>query len=304
MRLRLFNLKYFTLNKKAIYAIIICAILAGSNGLLIKSMTSLTTGTIAWFRAAIPIFILIPFLIKDRELHIKGNNKRMLLASLINAARMYLYLLAYIYTTIGNSVVLFYTYPIFVTAIEAVFYKQRIERKQTLLLLLAFTGIVITYIGKPFSFQSNDFVGMLAAVGAAVGYAITVVLFKAENERYSKNQMIFYQNIVGAIVFIPFLTNLPNASLSDLGIGVFYGLLIGIVVFKLFFFGLKQLSAATATTLMYLEVVSAILLGYFILDEAITWNIIVGGILIVTSSYYISRMNKKAHRKELEEAAV
>tara|TARA_R100001369_G_scaffold20091_3_gene36944 strand:- start:18554 stop:19432 length:879 start_codon:yes stop_codon:yes gene_type:complete len=292
------------LNKKAIYAIIICAILAGANGLLIKSMTSLTTGTIAWFRTATPILILIPFLIKDGELHFKGNNKKMLLASLINAARMYLYLLAYIYTSIGNTVVLFYTYPIFVTAIEAIFFRQKIERKQVLLLFLAFIGIVITYIGKPFSFQSKDFIGMFAAVGAAVGYAITVVLFKAENERYSKNQMIFYQNIVGAIVFIPFLTSLPNATLPDLGMGVFYGFLIGIVVFKLFFFGLKQLSAATATTLMYLEVVSAILLGHFVLDETITWNIIVGGILIVASSYFISRMNKKAHRKELDEAAV
>ncbi len=292
------------MNKKAIYAIIICAILAGANGLLIKSMTSLTTGTIAWFRTAVPILILIPFLIKDRELHFKGNNKKMLLASLINAARMYLYLLAYIYTSIGNTVVLFYTYPIFVTAIEVIFFRQKIERKQILLLLLAFTGIVITYIGKPFSFQSKDFIGMLAAVGAAIGYAVTVVLFKAENERYSKNQMIFYQNIVGAIVFIPFLIALPNATLPDLGIAVFYGFLIGIVVFKLFFFGLKQLSAATATTLMYLEVVSAILLGYFILDEAITWNIILGGLFIITSSYFISRMNKSALNKELEEAAV
>ena len=289
------------MNKKAIYAIIICAILAGANGLLIKSMTSLSTGTIAWFRTAIPILILIPFLIKDGELHFKGNNKKMLLASLINAARMYLYLLAYIYTSIGNTVVLSYTYPIFVTAIEAIFFKHKIERKQILLLLLAFTGIVITYIGKPFSFQSRDFIGMLAAVGAAVGYAVTVVLFKAENERYSKNQMIFYQNIVGAVVFIPFLISLPSASLSDLGIGVFYGFLIGIVVFKLFFFGLKQLTAATATTLMYLEVVSAILLGYFVLDEAITWNIILGGCFIVTSSYLISRMNKKAQKLAAKE---
>lgn len=283
------------MNKKAIYAIIICAILAGANGLLIKSMTSLSTGAIAWFRTGVPILILIPFLWKDGELHFKGNNKKMLLASLINAARMYLYLLAYIYTSIGNTVVLFYTYPIFVTIIEAIFFKKKIEKNQSLLLLLAFTGIVITYIGKPFSFQSNDFIGMLAAVGASIGYAITVVLFKVENARYSKNQMVFYQNIVGAILFIPFLIALPSASLPDLGIGVFYGFLIGIVVFKLFFFGLKQLSAATATTLMYLEVVSAILIGYFILNEPITWNIILGGILIVTSSYLISKMNKKAN---------
>lgn len=283
------------MNKKAIYAIIICAILAGANGLLIKSMTSLSTGAIAWFRTGIPILILIPFLWKDGELHFKGNNKKMLLASLINAARMYLYLLAYIYTSIGNTVVLFYTYPIFVTIIEAIFFRKKIERNQSLLLLLAFTGIVTTYLGKPFSFQSNDFIGMLAAVGASIGYAVTVVLFKVENARYSKNQMVFYQNIVGALLFMPFLIALPSATLPDIGIGVFYGFLIGIVVFKLFFYGLKQLTAATATTLMYLEVVSAILIGYFILDEPITWNIVLGGILIVTSSYLISRMNKKAN---------
>ena len=288
------------MNKKAIYAIIICAILAGANGLLIKYMSSMTTGSIAWFRTAIPILILIPFLYKDGELHFKGNNKKMLLASFINAIRMYLYLLAYMYTSIGNTVVLFYTYPIFVTAIEIIFFKQKIKRQQVLLLLLAFVGIVITYIGKPFSFYSRDFIGMLAAIGASIGYATTVVLFKAENHRYSKNQMVFFQNIIGAIVFVPFLMSLPEAELSHIGMGVFYGFLIGIVVFKLFFHGLSQLTASTATTLMYLEVVSAILLGYFVLGEPLTWNILFGGSLIVTSSYLISRMNKKATLKEVE----
>lgn len=281
------------MEKKAVYAVILCALLAGNNGLLIKSMASMSTGSIAWFRTAVPVLFLIPFLVKDRELHFRGNPRKMLLASFINAIRMYLYLLAFIYTSIGNAVVLFYTYPLFVTAIEYLFFGQKLQRSQTWFLLLAFIGIVVTYAGKPFSFASNDFIGMLSAIGASIGYAVTVILFKSETPNYSKNQLIFYQNLIGALVFVPFLTGLSEVGLPQIGIGVLYGLLIGIVVFKLFFYGLKELTAATATTLMYLEVVSAIVLGYFVLDERLSWNILAGGALILISSFYISKLNRK-----------
>ena len=281
------------MEKKAIYAVVICALIAGNNGLLIKSMFSLSAGSIAWFRTAIPIFFLLPFLIKDKTFQFKGNNKKMLLASFINAIRMYLYLLAFIYTSIGNAVILFYTYPLFVTAIEYLFFKRKIKSSQILFLILAFIGIVVTYAGKPFSFASSDFIGMLSALGASIGYAITVILFKSQSGNYSQNQLIFYQNLIGAVVFIPFLFGLENANLPHIGIGVFYSFLIGIVVFKLFFYGLKELTATTATTLMYLEVVSAILLGYFVLDEKLSWNILAGGSLILISSFLISRANQK-----------
>lgn len=281
------------MEKKAIYAVVLCALLAGNNGLLIKSMSSMSTGGMAWFRTAVPILFLIPSLIKDKQLHFRGNTKKMLLASFINAIRMYLYLLAFIYTSIGNAVVLFYTYPLFVTAIEYLFFKQKLKKAQTWFLILAFIGIVITYLGKPFSFASDDFIGMLSAIGASIGYAVTVILFKSETPNYSKNQLIFYQNLIGALVFVPFLIGLSEVELPQIGIGILYGLLIGIVVFKLFFYGLKELTAATATTLMYLEVVSAIVLGYFVLDEKLSWNIFAGGSLILISSFYISKLNRK-----------
>jgi drug/metabolite transporter (DMT)-like permease len=244
------------------------------------------------------VLFILPVLSKGGMLHFKGNTKKVLIASTINAARMYLYLIAFIYTSIGNAVVLFYTYPLFVAAIETIHFKVKMKRSQTLFLLLAFVGIVITYLGKPFSFESDDFIGMMAAIGASIGYAITVVIFKSETQNYTKDQLIFFQNIVGAFVFLPFIVTLPEAKIEHLGTGVLYGFLIGIVVFKLFFFGLKHLTAATATSLMYLEVVSAILLGYFILDEKLTWNTLLGGGCIVISSFYISRLMGKKSKAE------
>ncbi len=275
---------------KAIYAVIICAIIAGGNGLLIKSMSSLTAGSIAWFRTIVPVVFLLPTILDASNPLVKGNYKKMLLASAINAIRIYFYLVAFIFTSIGNAVVIFYLWPIFVTLFSVFVLKQKMEKRQLLLVFLGFLGLIIAYSDKSFSFGNRDFIGMLAALLSSIGYAITVLIFKSEADNFSKEQIIVYQNLIGGLVFVPFLMVLPEALWSHIGIAIFYALLVGIVVFKLFFFGLKNLSASTASSLMYLELVSAILLGYFILNETMTLNTIFGGGLIILSSFLITRM--------------
>ena len=282
------------MTKKAIYAIVIAALIAGSNGILIKAMPSLTTGAIGWFRAGVPVLFLLPGLIKANELRVKGNTKMLVLASVINAVRTYFFLLAFVYTSVGNAVVLFYVYPLFITIIETLIYKTPIKRNQILLMLLAFAGIAVTYADKEFSFASRDFIGMLAAVLAALGYAFFVCIFKRQTHDCNRNQLLFYQNIAGALLFLPFLFGVQQVELAHIGIGVFYGLLIGIVQFSLFFFGLKHLNATTAASLMYLEVLSAVILSFLILDEQLSWNTYLGGSFILLSSFFISRLNRKA----------
>ena len=166
------------MTKKAIYAVILAACIAGFNGVLIKAMPSLTTGTIGWFRVGVPVLFLLPSLLYNREIRIKGDRKMLLLATVINAIRLYFYLVAFMYTSIGNAVVLFYVYPLFVTLIETLVYKSPISKIQVYLMILAFMGIGITYLNKPFSFESNDFIGMMASLLSAVGYASFVCIFK------------------------------------------------------------------------------------------------------------------------------
>jgi len=281
------------MENKAIYAVILAALIAGFNGILIKAMPSLSTGAIGWFRAGVPVLFLLPGLLKARQLKVQGNTRMLLLASVINAVRTYFFLLAFVYTSVGNAIVLFYVYPLFITIIETTVYKAPISKKQVLFMLLAFGGIAFTYADKEFSFESRDFIGMLAAILAAVGYAFFVSIFKRQTQDCNRNQLLFYQNLAGAVLFIPFLFGLKDVVLTHMGIGIFYGLLIGIVQFGLFFFGLKHLNATTAASLMYLEVLSAVILSFFILKEQLSWNTYIGGALILISSFFISRLNRK-----------
>lgn len=282
------------MTKKAIFAVVIAACIAGLNGILIKGMPSLSTGAIGWFRVGVPVLFLLPTLIYKNEIRLKGDYKMLILATVINAIRLYFYLVAYTFTSIGNAVVLFYVYPLFVTLIETFVYKSPIKKAQIYLVLLAFTGIAITYLNKPFSFESDDFIGMMASILSALGYAFFVSIFKRQTPNYNRRQLLFFQNLGGALLFLPFLFTMEGAVPAEIGIAIVYALLIGIVVFSLFFFGLKHLNATTASSLMYLEVLSAVILSFLILQEQLSWNTYLGGSLILISSFFISRLNRKA----------
>lgn len=281
------------MKQKAIYALIIASIIAGFNGIMIKAMESMTAGSIAFIRATIPSILLLAWIFQTKTNIFRGNTKKMLGASFINAGRIYLYLMAFIYTTIGNAIILFYSWPIFVSLLGIFFLKEKVSRKQILLLLTAFTGLIIAYSGKSFSFEDKDFVGMLAAIFASIGYAITVVIFKSESDNYHRNEIIFFQNLAGIFVFLPFFfSNYPVAELSDIGVAFLYALLIGIGVYSLFFYGLKHLKASTASSMMYLEVVSALIVSALILNESLSVNMVVGGSLILLSSFLVTNLNK------------
>lgn len=285
---------FFLMRQKALYAVIFCASFAGFSGIFIKEM-SISASSIAWFRTAIPALLIGGWMMIKGIPFFRGNYKKMIWASLLNSIRMYLFFVAYVYTSIGNAVILCYTWPIFASLLSSKILKEKIPKQQIYLLILAFLGLVIANMDKTFSYEDHDFIGMTSAVASAFIYSITVIIFKSEAENYSTNEMIFYQNFTGMILFLPFAFYLNPLPLpSDYYIGFIYAVLIGIIGFNLFFFGLKYLKASVASSLMYLEVVGAIILSYIWYGDLLSWNMIIGGAMILSASFLIQRVSRKS----------
>ncbi len=285
------------MKERAYLAVLTGAAIGGVGGLFIKAM-SIPATSIACIRMMVPCMLLGGWVLYTKTRIFRGNYKVMLGGSAINAVRLYLFLVAFIYTSIGNAIIVFYTWPIFGTLLGATLLKEHITRQQIRLLGLAFTGIVIAYSNQKFSFDNQDFIGMTAAISSAFLYALTVIIFKTETPNYTRNEIVFYQNIVGALVFIPFLIfNEPIPTARDVTLGISYGLMVGIVAYSFFFFGLKYLDASRASMLTYVEVVSAVLLGYLFLDEVLSWNMIVGGGCIILSTILL-RLETREVRRE------
>lgn len=135
---------------------------------------------------------------------------------------------------------------------------------------------------------------MLAMLISASLSAVTTLLFKLQSENYTKQQLVFFQNVAGAIIFLPFLfINQPYPNFSQSSLASLYSLLIGLVAFLLWFSALKKIKASTLAIISYTEVVSAIILGALILKEGITLNMIIGGGIILAVSYFARNMENK-----------
>jgi len=270
-------------------AIIIAATIGGSSGVFIK-LLDLPATTITFFRMAVPVVVLLAYLKHKGTTFFRGNYRIMMLASVLNATRMFFFFVGYLYTSIGNAVIILFTWPIFGSLFSAIFLKEKISGRTATLIMLAFMGIVIMYSEKEIGFGNEDFIGMAAMLFSAILFSITAVIFKKELVNYSRTETIFYQNLVGAFVFLPFLfINTPFPTALQAGVASLYGFLIGIVAFVLFFFALRRLKMSHYALFTYWEVIAAIFFGVVFFQEEITLNMILGGGLILATGILLKK---------------
>lgn len=269
------------------WEVILAGIIWGSSGFFIKYL-ALPTTTVTFFRLAVPTILLFIFLTIKKIKLFQGNNRLIILASTLNAGRIFLYIVGFTFASIGNAVIILYTWPIFATFFAMIFLQEKVHTRNFSLIFIALTGVALIYFQKEFSFSDNNFLGMTAMLFSAAIYALTIIIFKKESEKYSTYETVFYQNVVGAIVFLPFIFfNKPFPTLFQTNQAVGYAVLIGIIGYALFFSALKRINASSAAFLSYIEVVSAILLGVIFFQEQLTWNMVLGGSMILVAATLI-----------------
>ncbi len=269
--------------------VIIAATFGGLGGALIKILNLPATSS-SFFRFGVPIVILF-LILKFRKIPLfTGNYKIMLVASLLNVLRIFCFIAGYIYTTMGNAILIFFTWPIFASLLSIIFVKEKIRLRTFLLLIMAFLGIAVMYLGSGITLSNKDFIGMSFMLVSAITYAFTIVIFKKELPHYTKTETLFYQNLIGAVVFLPFIfVNKPYPTLPQVGLGIIYPIVAGLCTFYLFFSALNKLKVSHYSLLTYWEVIASIFFGYVFFGEAITFNMAIGGIIIVISGILLTK---------------
>jgi drug/metabolite transporter (DMT)-like permease len=278
--------------KKAFLSVIIGSIIAGLTGLFVKNI-SVPATSIAFVRTGLPSLLIALWMAWKGIAFFRGNYRRMLVASSLNAIRMYLFLVAFIFTSITQAVIMLFTWPVFVNLLSSFWLKESISFKQMGILFLAFSGIVIIYSEQPFSLDNRDFIGMTAGMISAIFYSVSFIIYKTEIDNYHRNEVIFYQNLVGAFIFLPFFVFSKSVPvLEDLVLMTGYAILMGIVIFNFFFYGLKYLKASQASLIAYVEILSAVAVGILFMGDKITTNILIGGSFIISSITLLRHINR------------
>lgn len=270
------------------FKVILAALLWSTSGIFIRIL-KLSPGVFSFYRMAIPALFLFIFLKIKKVKLVKGPIWLLLFGSFLNAVRLFFYYISFDYTSLGNAIIILYTWPVFMTVLSLIFLKEKINLQNSILLFVAFLGIIVVFIKKEFSFQDRDFIGMTIMLISSIIYSFSLLIFKKKTDEYDGMEITFYQNIVGAVICIPFIFLHPETTIIEITLASLQGFIVGLLAFFFFFSALKKLTSVKASLLSYIEVLSTICFGLILFHEPITWNLIAGGSMILISVIFLKR---------------
>ncbi len=261
----------------------------------------LPSGVVAAFRGitgAVVIFVVM--LLTGRRVDFNAVKKKLpiLLASGIAIGFNWILLFeAYRFTGIPVATVCYYTAPIIVVIASAFIFKDKLNLKQIICVLVALVGVSL--VSGVFQSDSSKITGVICGLGAAVLYASVMIMnkFMGEVESYERT---FVQLIVAGLVVLPYaLFTTENINLNPTSVMLL--VIVGVVhtgfAYLIYFGAMKKLKSQTVAILSYIDPASAIILSSLVFMQLPTLYELVGVILIMTAAI-ASEIRKKEKQKE------
>ncbi|CAD9196398.1 DMT family transporter [Acinetobacter bohemicus] len=200
-------------------------------------------------------------------------------------------------TSTSHTVVLLYTAPIFVAlGLHCKLPSERLSKLQWSGILIAFVGIVTTFIGRENLLEqglSQVLWGDLLALLAGIMWALTTILLRLSklNEAHP-TQTLFYQLLGGFVFLFPLAFLLGQAEIhwTYIAIGslVFHTLIMSFMSLMLWFWLLRNYLASHLGVFSFLTPIFGLLFGVLLLNETIEPNFIFGTILVMVGVLVVS----------------
>ena len=201
---------------------------------------------------------------------------------------MSLYQTALVHTSASLVAVLFGANPIFTAPLAVLVTKEKLSPIKLISLGVCVVGML--FIFNPFSL-APDFYGMALALLAALTFSVYTVLGKKRIARYGGLVMSAFSFICGAIVLLIALlvTKTPifgELTVKSLPHVLYISFIVTGVGYLCYFTSMKSVPVTTSSMVFLIKPALASVLTFIILRENLTWNAIVGILLIVISSAF------------------
>jgi drug/metabolite transporter (DMT)-like permease len=175
-----------------------------------------------------------------------------------------------------------YMAPIVVALLAPVVLPERRSRIALGALVPAAGGLALVALagGDDVDFRP---LALLTGLGTALTYSALVIGTKAISARVSAAGLTLWNYTFAGLVMVPLLFGADRVvpEPDELGYVVLLGVLFTAVTGYLYIALIRKVTAQTMGVVAYLEVVSGVLLAWAVLDDALTWQVLVGGALII-----------------------
>ncbi|HHT7239089.1 MULTISPECIES: DMT family transporter [Bacillus] len=177
--------------------------------------------------------------------------------------------------------------PAFMVIFAALILKEKLTARRLLSTIIATIGVIIV-IGWDIEIGSY-FIGTIILVGAAITWALLSIYVKIASARFSSLVITTYAIFFSLFFITPFMIwEFQSSPIEHMNMYVLLGVLyLGIVstagAFFLWNKGLELMDASIGSLFFFFQPIVGSLLGWFLLNETLSSNFFIGGILIICS---------------------
>jgi DME family drug/metabolite transporter len=276
----------------------------GTFGILTKSTYALTTLgpiSLAWYR----LIFAVPFLglliaIKRYRISVSRSEVGLFIGFGFFSLTVFetLYFTSLAYTTIQHAAALLYTAPAFVAILSWFFLKEQLTSKKIVAVILSVLGafLILGLVENEPLFGSRTQIGDWLALGSGLAYSTWYVYGKVLCRNREPAVTAFLGMCIGGAMLFPlaFVTEgLPTPqTLTGWELIAALGIIPTAMAYLLYLAGLKLIEATAASVFAIMEPLTSAILAFYVFQETLTYDSLIGFGLIISSILLISTARK------------
>lgn len=261
--------------------------LEGSNTLSLTFYRSFLSLPIMF---AILKFLKIPMSVSKKE------GAKLTLAGLIGPTITTLTLYgAYNYISVGMTTTIHYIYPVLVTAVCIIFFKEKISKEKIVAVILSTIGICLFFDG---SFSTN-IKGILLALASGIAYGAHILFIDKSGIKEMHPIKFSFYSCVASSIFL-FAVGITTKSLvfNMTAYGWFYtvlvSMLVSILANSLMPVAIKNVGSTVTSIAGMFEPITSVIMGILFLREPFTFKNMLGSTIIIVAVLILALTKEKA----------
>lgn len=269
--------------------LVLVMVLWGSLGVFTRSIP-LSALSLAFLRALIALPVLFAALkMKNTEKVEWRLLKHYIISGSILGFGWLTLFYGYKHTSISSTVILYNMCPVYVMIAAPLLLKEAISKIQIAVVFFSFLGLVLI-VGQNLS-EGYGYLGMALSAVSGMLYATIILINRSIKSRVDNQTGTFVQISAAMIVLLPFvLAEGDISTIRDLdAAAVIYTILLGVlhtgIVYTIFFSLTTQMRSVEIVLYSYLEPLFGILFSVIFIGEKLTVLQIIGGTLILGSTF-------------------
>ncbi|RME55189.1 DMT family transporter [Candidatus Woesearchaeota archaeon] len=262
---------------KPVYELMLGVLLVAMVPIIIK-IYPIALFDLSFFRvlfAAVAILFYIKLRKKQKLLVQKQNVLLVFAFGLFHAITIVAYFYSVMKTNVSVATILLYCSIFYTSLISYFLFKEKFNFKLLVGGVMAMAGLILLFV--------NDINANMSITGyifgAVAGLAMSLVLVTGKKLTNNTNVfvMLFYQNLIAAILLLPFvIIKKQNITYSLIFLTLFIGIVCTAIAYILIYRALTKISTTKTNIYFSFQIILPIIFGIFFLKEPVYITKIIG----------------------------